>query len=99
MIDRFLIGDMQADVIAICKRRYKKGPFDFSKRWKEEYEKVWSLGYRGVNLWLEENDSPSLIKCQECGKDQIYIACPDYCVKCHEKKERNGVPINGNHLK
>jgi len=98
MIEKYIRAEVSEDIKRICKRKYKKGPFDFSRKWKEEYNKVWALEYREVYIWLEENSEPGLIKCQRCGKDQVYIVCPDYCVECHEIEERGGVPINGNHL-
>ena len=98
MMDFDLTGEINANIKRVCKTKYKKGLFDFSGKWKEEYKRVQSMGYREIHLWLEDNDPERYnMNCQECGKDYIYIACPDYCVRCHEEREREGIPINGNH--
>ena len=94
MIDTFSDKGIYRDVKRICRWKYKKGLFDFSGRWKEEVKRVWSMSYRDMRLWIESNDPErSEIHCQGCDKDYIYIACPYFCIKCHELRERNGKHI------
>jgi len=52
------------------------------------------LGYRGTQLWLEQNRGADLIHCSNCNNDNIFIACPDYCIKCHEKIDLKGNKIS-----
>lgn len=55
MIDIYLINDIREEVKKICKKKYRNGIFDFSGKWKEEFQKVMSLGFSQIQDWIAEN--------------------------------------------
>jgi formyltetrahydrofolate synthetase len=55
MIDIYLMNDIREEVKKICKKKYRNGIFDFSGKWKEEFQNVMSLGYSQILDWIAKN--------------------------------------------